>query len=109
MLWSFPFFLSLSLSLSFVKLSLKIVFLPFLVTFKILFLFCLTVFLIVLSLLFVFLVAQSCMTLCNPMDCRLPGSSVHGILQERILEWVAMQLLQGDLPNPGVERRSPIL
>ena len=33
------------------------------------------------------LVAQSCLTLCNPMDCSLPGSSVHGILQARILEW----------------------
>ena len=32
---------------------------------------------------------QSCPTLCDPMDCSLPGSSVHGILQERILEWVA--------------------
>ena len=33
---------------------------------------------------------QSCPTLCDPMDCSLPGSSVHGILQARILEWVAM-------------------
>ena len=33
---------------------------------------------------------QSCPTLCNPMDCSLPGSSVHGILQARIVEWVAM-------------------
>ena len=32
-------------------------------------------------------VAQSCLTLCNSMDCSLPGSSVHGILQARILEW----------------------
>ena len=36
------------------------------------------------------LVAQSCLTLCDPMDCSAPGSSVHGILQGRILEWVAM-------------------
>ena len=38
------------------------------------------------------LVAQSCPTLCDPMDCRPPGpgSSVHGILQARILEWVAI-------------------
>ena len=36
------------------------------------------------------LVAQSCPTLCHPMDCSPPGSSVHGILQARILEWVAM-------------------
>ena len=35
-------------------------------------------------------VAQSCPTLCDPMDCSPPGSSVHGILQARILEWVAI-------------------
>ena len=35
-------------------------------------------------------VAQLCLTLCNPVDCSPPGSSVHGILQARILEWVAM-------------------
>ena len=35
-------------------------------------------------------VTQSCPTLCNPMDCNLPGSSVHGILQARLLEWVAI-------------------
>ena len=35
-------------------------------------------------------VAQSCPTLCNPMDCSLPGFSVHGIFQARILEWVAI-------------------
>ena len=33
---------------------------------------------------------QSCLTLCDPMNCSLPGSSVYGILQARILEWVAM-------------------
>ena len=33
---------------------------------------------------------QSCLTLCDPMDCSSPGSSVYGILQARILEWVAM-------------------
>ena len=33
---------------------------------------------------------QSCLTLCDPMDCSPPGSSVHGIFQARILEWVAM-------------------
>ena len=36
------------------------------------------------------LVAQSCLTLCNPTNCNLPGSSVYGILQERILKWVAI-------------------
>ena len=35
-------------------------------------------------------VTQSCLTLCNPMDCNLPGSSVHGILQARILQLVAI-------------------
>ena len=35
-------------------------------------------------------VAQSCPTLSDPMDCRLPGSSVHGIFQARVLEWVAI-------------------
>ena len=40
-------------------------------------------------------VAQSCPTLCNPMDCKLPGSSVHGILQARILEWVAISFSKG--------------
>ena len=41
------------------------------------------------------LVAQSCPTLCNPMDYSLPGSSVHGILQARILEWVAIPFSRG--------------
>ena len=40
-------------------------------------------------------VAQSCLTLCNPIDCSPPGSSVHGILQARILEWVAMSSSRG--------------
>ena len=35
------------------------------------------------------------------MDCRPPGSSVHGILQARILEWVAISFSSGDLPDPG--------
>ena len=35
-------------------------------------------------------VTQSCLTLCNPMDCSLPGSSVNGIFQERVLEWGAI-------------------
>ena len=38
------------------------------------------------------LVAQSCPTLCDPMDCSPPGSSVHRILQARILEWTAISL-----------------
>ena len=35
-------------------------------------------------------VTQSCVTLCDPMDCSLPGSSVHGIFQARVLEWGAI-------------------
>ena len=38
---------------------------------------------------------QSCLTLCNPMDCSPPGFSVHGILQARILEWVAIPFSRG--------------
>ena len=41
------------------------------------------------------LATQSCLTLCEPMDYSLPGSSVHGILQARILEWVAIPLSRG--------------
>ena len=41
------------------------------------------------------LVAESCLTLCDSMDCRLPGSSVHGILHVRILEWVAISFSRG--------------
>ena len=44
------------------------------------------------------LVAQSCPTLCNPMDYSPPGSSVHGILQARILEWVAIPFSRGSSP-----------
>ena len=44
------------------------------------------------------------LTLCDPMDCSLPGSSVHSILQGRILEWVAIP--PGDLPDPGIEPTS---
>ena len=44
-------------------------------------------------------VAQSCPTLCDPMDCSPPGSSIHGILQARVLEWVASAFSAG---RPGV-------
>ena len=42
-----------------------------------------------------FSVAKLCQTLCNPMDCSLPGSSVHGIFQARILEWVGISSSRG--------------
>ena len=41
------------------------------------------------------LVSQSCLTLCDPMDCSLLGFSVHGIFQARILEWVAISFSRG--------------
>ena len=44
-------------------------------------------------------------TLCNPLYCSPPGSSVHGILQVRILKWVPCPT-PGDLPNPGIETES---
>ena len=47
---------------------------------------------------------QSCPTVCNPMDQSLPGSSVHGILQARILEWIAMPSSRGSSqPRDGAE------
>ena len=48
------------------------------------------------------LVAQSCLTLCNHMDCSPPGSSVHGIVQARTLEWVALPSPEGP-PDAGIE------
>ena len=47
----------------------------------------------------------SCPTLCDRMDCSTPRPSVHGILQARILEWVAMPSSR-DLPKPGIELTS---
>ena len=52
-------------------------------------------------------VAQSCPTLRDSMDCSLPGFSVHGIFQARILEWVAISSSR-DLPDPGIEPKSPV-
>ena len=52
--------------------------------------------------------AKSCLTLCNPMDCSLPGSSVRGIFQASILEWVAITF-SGGLPDPGIKAPSPVL
>ena len=40
-------------------------------------------------------VTQSCPTLCDPMDCSLPGSSIHGIFQARVPEWVAIAFSRG--------------
>ena len=46
-------------------------------------------------------VAQSCPTLCNPVDCSPPGSSVYGIFQARILEWVATPSSRGSSQPRG--------
>ena len=51
---------------------------------------------------------QSCLTLCDPVDHNPPGSSVHGILQTRILEWVAI-FSPEDLPDPGIKLTYPAL
>ena len=54
---------------------------------------------------------QSCLTLCNSMDCSPPGSSVHEIFQARILEWLSFPS-PGNLPDPGIKatfRVSPAL
>ena len=53
-------------------------------------------------------VTQSCPSLGDLMDCSLPGCPVHGILQARILEWVATPFSR-DLTNPGIKPRSPAL
>ena len=50
---------------------------------------------------------RSCLTLCDPMDCSPPGSSVYRILQARILEWVAMPS-SGDVLDPRIEPTSPL-
>ena len=51
-------------------------------------------------------VTQLCLPLCDPMDCILPGSSVHGIFQSRILDGLPFPSPE-DIPNPGMEPTSP--
>ena len=53
-------------------------------------------------------VSPSVVRLCKPIDYSLPGPSVHGILQARILEWIAILFLR-DLPNPGIKSGYPAL
>ena len=53
---------------------------------------------------FVFSLVQSCLTLCDPMDCSSPGSAVHGIFQARILEWGAIAF-SSDKPDSILKRR----
>ena len=54
------------------------------------------------------LVTRACLSLCNSMDCSSPGSSVHGLLQARTLEWVAT-VSSRDLPKTVIKPRSPAL
>ena len=54
------------------------------------------------------LIPQSCSTLCNPTDCSLPDTSVQGIFQARILEWVAISFSR-DLLNPVLKTTPPAL
>ena len=61
-----------------------------------------------ISLKMKMLAAQLCLTLCNPMDCSPLGPSVHGILQARILEWVAMPFYRGS-SRPRDQPGSPAL
>ena len=54
------------------------------------------------------ILAQLCLTLCDPVDCSLPGSSVHGISRQEY--WSGLPFPSpGDLPNPGIKPRSPTL
>ena len=55
-----------------------------------------------------YLVSKSFPMFCNPMDCRPPGSSVHGISQARILEWIAIFFSRGS-SQPRTETMSPVL
>ena len=52
-------------------------------------------------------VAQSCPTLSDPMDCSLPGSSVHGILQARVLEWGAIAF-SGHYKRPETKEQKEV-
>ena len=54
-------------------------------------------------------VSQSCLTFCDPIDCSPPGSSVHGIFPGKDSGVGCHFLLQGNLPGPGMEPRSPAL
>jgi len=53
------------------------------------------------------LVVQMCPTLCNPMDCSLPGSSNHGILQAGVLGWIVIAFCRGS-SHPRIDPRSAL-
>ena len=60
------------------------------------------------ALLSLLSIAKLCLICCDPMDCRPPGSSVYGILQARVSEWVAFSS-PGNPPDPGMEPTSTTL
>ena len=64
-----------------------------------------------ISILFLYMRAQSCPTLCNPMDCSLPGSSVQGIYQAKTLKWVAISYSRRSSKprNPSISPAFPAL
>ena len=66
-------------------------------------------YLFIVASVFLRSVAQSCLILCSPMDCSLPGSSVHAIFQARILEQVAIFLLRGIFLTQGSNVHPPCL
>ena len=53
-------------------------------------------------------VTLSCPTLSDPMDCSLPGSSVHGVFQARVLEWGAIALFKKDWGGVTISRKTPL-
>ena len=67
--------------------------------------------------MYVCLVIQLCLILCNPVDCSPLDFSVHGIFQERLLEWVAIAFSRGSsqhriflgLPDPEIKPGSPVM
>ena len=59
--------------------------------------------------LLLFLVTKLCPAVCNPMNCSLPDTFVHGISQARLLKWVAISFSRGFVPNSGIEPESPAL
>ena len=53
-------------------------------------------------------IAQLCLTLCDPMDCSLPGSSAHGIFQARVLEWGAIAFFEMEHYSPLKKKKRAI-
>jgi len=63
-------------------------------------------YLLKVHILYISEVAQSCPTLCDPIDCSLPGSSVHGIFRAIVLEWIAISFSRGSSQSRAQTRVS---